>query len=204
MRKNLNNKNDLIGFLPPFTKFKKMNVDIKCCIVRDPIKRFISTYKNRILFHKDKNFFNHSIDLIIEKLENNLIENKHFLPQTYWLGNNLSYFTFIGKTNDLSDFINNINKFFGQNIRFPWIQTGGKKINVHLNSDQQNKIKKIYEEDYFLLKDVNFQNIAIYFFELKPYEVIINEFTTWINNTTNKLISVYFNSLYYSYMAFKF
>ena len=23
MRKNLNNKNDLIGFLPPFTKFKK-------------------------------------------------------------------------------------------------------------------------------------------------------------------------------------
>ncbi len=78
------------------------------------------------------------------------------------------------------------------------------QINVHLNSDQQNKIKKIYEEDYFLLKDVNFQNIAIYFFELKPYEVIINEFTTWINNTTNKLISVYFNSLYYSYMAFKF
>ena len=156
MRNNLNNKNDLIGFLPPFTKFKKMNVDIKCCIVRDPIKRFISTYKNRILFHKDKNFFNHSIDLVIEKLENNLIENKHFLPQTYWLGNDLSYFTFIGKTNDLSDFINNINKFFGQNIRFPWIQTGGKKINVNLNSDQINKIKKIYEEDYFLLKDVNF------------------------------------------------
>ena len=58
MRKNLNNKNDLIGFLPPFTKFKKMNVDIKCCIVRDPIKRFLSTYKNRICITKIKVFLN--------------------------------------------------------------------------------------------------------------------------------------------------
>ena len=69
------------------------------------------------MYHQDKGFFKHSIDLVIEKLENNLIENKHF-TSTYWLGNDLSYFTFIGKTNDLSDFINNINKFLDKILDF--------------------------------------------------------------------------------------
>ena len=60
-----------------------MEVDIKCCVVRDPIKRFISTYSNRILFHKDKAFYNFSVDEVIENLEGLNFFNKHFLPQSY-------------------------------------------------------------------------------------------------------------------------
>ena len=89
-------KMNLIDFLPPYSPFKKVDTkvdtDEKCCLVRDPIKRFISSYKNRILFHKDRGFLNHSLDMIIDKLENNMFENRHFLPQNYWLGNDLKYF----------------------------------------------------------------------------------------------------------------
>ena len=66
-----------------------MYVDEKCCIVRDPLKRFISAYKNRILFHKDAGFQNLNINEIIERMENNSFDNRHFLPQTYWLGDDL-------------------------------------------------------------------------------------------------------------------
>ncbi len=72
----------------------KRDVDIKCCIIRDPVKRFISAYKNRILFHKDQGFKSHTVDMVLDKLENNNFENLHFLPQTYFLGNTLDYYSF--------------------------------------------------------------------------------------------------------------
>ena len=71
-------KHNLINFFPPYTSFKEMPVDIKCCIVRDPMKRFISTYTNRILFHKDEKFKNFTIDQVLESLESFVFDNKHF------------------------------------------------------------------------------------------------------------------------------
>ena len=67
-------------------KFQKIETDLKCCITRNPFNRFISAYKNRILFHKDKSFFNLSINEILEKLEDGLFENRHFLTQTFFFG----------------------------------------------------------------------------------------------------------------------
>ena len=79
-------KQNIIGIIPSKQPFKKINVDIKCCIVRDPIKRFISAYKNRILYHRDTQFKDHSIDMILEKLENNNFENRHFyLRYIFWV-----------------------------------------------------------------------------------------------------------------------
>ena len=81
--KNLDKKYNLVNFLPSYTPFEKIDVDEKCCIIRDPIKRFVSAYKNRVLFHKDFGFRNLNINEIIEKLENNSFDNRHFLPQSY-------------------------------------------------------------------------------------------------------------------------
>ena len=81
--KNLDKKYNLVNFLPSYTPFEKIEVDEKCCIIRNPIKRFISAYKNRVLFHKDFGFRNLNINEIIEKLENNSFDNRHFLPQSY-------------------------------------------------------------------------------------------------------------------------
>ena len=152
MYEKYSGKFNLISFLPPYTPFKSINVDIKCCLVRDPIKRFISTYNNRILFHKDEEFFNFSIDKTIEYLENSKIYNKHFLPQSYWLGHDLSYYTFYSYTNEPSLFIERINKFFDQKKDFPKLQTGGNKNKSVLSDQQIKKLKKIYKSDFDLLK----------------------------------------------------
>ena len=152
--KNLDKKYNLVNFLPSYTPFEKIDVDEKCCIIRNPIKRFISAYKNRVLFHKDFGFRNLNIDEIIEKLENNSFDNKHFLPQSYWLGSDLRYFTIVSNISNMETFINGVNNFFQNKVEFPRIQTGGADENITLIDSQIIKLKKIYSSDYDLIGDL--------------------------------------------------
>ena len=152
--KNLDKKYNLVNFLPSYTPFEKINVDEKCCIIRNPIKRFISAYKNRVLFHKDFGFRNLNINEIIEKLENNSFDNRHFLPQSYWLGSDLRYFTIVSNVSNMATFINGVNNFFQNKVEFPRIQTGGADENITLTDSQIIKLKKIYSSDYALIGDL--------------------------------------------------
>ena len=151
--KNLDKKYNLVNFLPSYTPFEKIDVDEKCCIIRDPIKRFVSAYKNRVLFHKDFGFRNLNINEIIEKLENNSFDNRHFLPQSYWLGSDLRYFTIVSNVSNMATFINGVNNFFQNKVEFPRIQTGGADENITLTDSQIIKLKKIYSSDYALIGD---------------------------------------------------
>ena len=152
--KNLDKKYNLVNFLPSYTPFEKIEVDEKCCIIRNPIKRFISAYKNRVLFHKDFGFRNLNINEIIEKLENNSFDNRHFLPQSYWLGSDLRYFTIVSNISNMETFINGVNNFFQNEVEFPRIQTGGADENITLTDSQIIKLKKIYSSDYDLIGDL--------------------------------------------------
>ena len=152
--KNLDKKYNLVNFLPSYTPFEKIDVDEKCCIIRNPIKRFISAYKNRVLFHKDFGFRNLNINEIIEKLENNSFDNRHFLPQSYWLGSDLRYFTIVSNVSNMATFINGVNNFFQNKVEFPRIQTGGADENITLTDSQIIKLKKIYSSDYALIGDL--------------------------------------------------
>ena len=144
-------KQNIISIIPSKQPFEKKNVDIKCCIVRDPIKRFISAYKNRILFHRDVQFKDHSIDMILDKLEINNFENKHFLPQSYFLGNDLNYYSFWSTTENIGIFVEKVNDFFERKIDFPKIQTGGGNFQINLSNFQIKKIEKIYIRDFQLI-----------------------------------------------------
>ena len=144
-------KKNIISIIPSKQPFEKKNVDIKCCIVRDPIKRFISAYKNRILFHRDVQFKDHSIDMILDKLEINNFENKHFLPQSYFLGNDLNYYSFWSTTENIGIFVEKVNDFFERKIDFPKIQTGGGNFQINLSNVQIKKIEKIYIKDFKLI-----------------------------------------------------
>ena len=152
--KNLDKKYNLVNFLPSYTPFEKIDVDEKCCIIRNPIKRFISAYKNRILYHKDFGFRNLNINEIIEKLENNSFDNRHFLPQSYWLGSDLRYFTIVSNISNMETFINGVNNFFQNKVEFPRIQTSGADENITLIDSQIIKLKKIYSSDYDLIGDL--------------------------------------------------
>ena len=102
--------------------------------------------------NKDEKFKNCSVNQILENLEASNFENKHFLPQSYWLGHDLSYFTFYSFTNNIENFATYINSFFNQEREFPRVQTGGNNISINLSNDQIYKIKKIYASDFELLK----------------------------------------------------
>ena len=141
---------NLENFIPNYQPFAKVKADFKCCIIRDPIERFVSCYKNRILFHKDKAFNNYTIDEILVNLLKNNFDNRHFLPQVYFLGNDLNYYSFYSDMNNIKYFENNVNKFFGKNFMFSKLQTGGNKIDISLTVKQIDLIKKIYSKDYKL------------------------------------------------------
>jgi len=145
-------RKNLINIWPNHQKFGEVKADIKCCIIRHPIDRFISAYKNRILFHKDKDFSNFSIDMILDELEENNFTNKHFLPQNYFLGKDLSYYNFFVDIKKINLFVNYINSFFGKTIEFPKLQTGGNNFNIQLTVTQKKRIKKIYTEDFNYFK----------------------------------------------------
>ena len=145
-------KKNLIKVFPNNQKFQKVNTGLKCCITRNPIKRFISAYKNRILFHKDEEFHNLSVDEVVENLEYGLFDNTHFLPQSFFLGDNLDYYNIVADVENIKLFENKINNFFGKKIKFPRIQIGGNEFSVKLNIAQMDKVKKIYEQDFELLK----------------------------------------------------
>ncbi len=150
---NIKNKNNLIGFLPAKQKFSPMPENfIKCCIVRDPLERFLSAYKNRVLFHKDKDFHGLNIDEILLKLENKEFDNKHFLPQNFFLGMDLKYYDFYANVKKIFYFENKVNNFFDKKFQFPKIQTGGKNYKVALTNIQTERIMKIYKNDYIFLK----------------------------------------------------
>ena len=150
-KKDLNGKKNLVNFLPNYQPFFKIYIDIKCCFIRNPFERFVSTYRNRIIYHNDVQFRKHSIDMVLDKLENELFENKHFLPQNFFLGDDLNYYNFYANVNNIKVFENKVNEFFRKKIKFTKIQIGGNHLKINISTVQEKRIKKIYEIDYDLL-----------------------------------------------------
>ena len=74
------------------------------------------------------------------------------MPQHYYLGNDLSYYNFCENIHKIKKFEKYINNFFGNNIFFPKLQTGGSKKKIELNLSQIEKIKYIYKKDFYIFK----------------------------------------------------
>ena len=151
--KNIDNKNWLWSFLPPKPKFVELPDTlnaIKLAIVRDPIDRFLSAYNNRILWHQDNDFQNLSIKGVISNLKKKNFKNLHFLPQTFFLGNNPNYFTKISIMPSIKGITDEICNFFEKKISLKQIQTnhGSNPVLREELEDYIDDLKIIYKEDY--------------------------------------------------------
>ena len=153
------NKEWLWNLLPSKPRFAELPSDLvrfKLAVVRDPLERFFSAYTNRILWHRDQKFGDCSVDQVIDKLIDGHFDNKHFLPQTYFLGDNPGYFSHIAKMPKLDGLETFIGGFFGQKIRLKRLQVRHGKFDTENYSNVRliEKIRGIYKSDYEFINKI--------------------------------------------------
>ncbi|WP_140849439.1 sulfotransferase family 2 domain-containing protein [Paracoccus sp. FO-3] len=138
----------------------------RVCVVRDPIKRFLSSYSNRVCFHKELGKEHLSpkaisagaepdpdLEVFVEKLEiyreHSRSIRAHTDPHVFYLGGDRDYYSKIYQMSDLDDLVLDLSARSGIDLELPHKQAGGPKISVDsLSSNAIEKIKKFYDEDY--------------------------------------------------------
>ena len=156
-------------------------------ITRDPIKRFISMYSNRILHHRelsansnianqlkrDSLEFDPDINMLVTGLEKYITVQQsifhHARPQSDFLGNDLSIYNRIADISDVGKVIDEIKAHWMRNgLRVlaesaPVLgraQTGGAKLGLEvLNDESFDKLLKYYRDDYENVPTVSLQAI---------------------------------------------
>lgn len=162
-------------FNDPFSEINNSDVFI-FAIVRDPLSRFISSYKNRVLFHNDIGF-----DIVAckkcvtaglpEKPDvNTYVQNlsfyqkvcpqilHHTLPQVHFLGPDPNFYSKIYPIKKVdSELWDDLSKIVGEAIYAPQkrLQTGGSEMVIDpLTSENLAKIKDLYAADYDFLDEI--------------------------------------------------
>jgi len=103
-----------------------------------------------VLWHQDEEFRGFSVIELIRELEQGNFENRHFLPQTYFLGNVPEYYTHLAVMPDLTEALNGIQEFFGKKIPLPRLQVrhGELEADVEGNENVARRLENIYAADY--------------------------------------------------------
>lgn len=142
-------------------------------VVRDPIKRFLSAFSNRVLHHKElsrayleKQRIEPALDLTDFPFEPNLAEfverfdfyrrvptiNHHFQPFSEFLAP-LSAFNEVYAFERLDDLVAQLQRRTGQPCSLPHSQRGGPKIAASdLSHKVFDKLAEIYAADYAMLR----------------------------------------------------
>lgn len=139
------------------------------CIVRDPIQRVLSCYKNRIIHHKDlskpydlKHIVAHnllespSLEYFVDHIESYVRNipaiHHHISPMERYLGNDLSFYSNIYDISEIdSELIPKLESIFCQTIPLKKEQKSNSAMYLEdLKEDIKNKIKLFYETDYKL------------------------------------------------------
>jgi hypothetical protein len=141
----------------PTRPFIEVEADIKFCIVRDPVDRFLSAYLNRIVHHGEMPFveFDDFVDNFYEKyyrFDKNI--HHHFRPQVDFIGHSPSYYNRIFLFNEIPSVCEFLSEIMGKQIKLEHKQVtkGGEKPIP--TESQIDSIKSFYEDDYKFLEQI--------------------------------------------------
>jgi hypothetical protein len=140
----------------------------RLAVLRDPVKRLLSSFSNRVLHHRELSaqhagpvLARHGLppdpDLgqFIDRLEDYAAAVPsifhHTRPMVDFLGVDPDYFAGLYTIERLDDFLAHLSRRLGQAMTLPRLQTGGPKLDPSiLTGPQLAKLKKRYEVDYDL------------------------------------------------------
>jgi len=151
-------------------------------VIRDPIKRFLSAYGNRVTHHgelseeyiREKSgehydkipHFNPSLHQYIDGLDAylNVGSIKHHVkPISCFVDyESLDYFTDIYRIEDIDRFESDLSEMYGKPVLFEHRQVGGNKFALNdLTKKQVKKLLDYYREDYLLLAEYYSEDLIL-------------------------------------------
>lgn len=134
-------------------------------LLRDPVKRFLSGYSNRVLHYRELSIEAAGRHLLHEGLPPDpdiatFVDNyvgylrcskplaRHFLKQQKFIGADPAYFERIFKLEKLKELVDFVNAACGTDAKMPRLQTGGPKLDFFaLDEDVQANVLAICRHD---------------------------------------------------------
>jgi hypothetical protein len=126
----------------------------KISVVRNPVSRFISTYKWLVSGHDT--YFREPLEInefvgSLEIIGRQSAKAKfHLMPQFVFLGTDLSYFHRVFRVEDLAELNRYLSGRSGLKIDLPW-ENQSSKLEQALSTESLGKLEHIYKADYELL-----------------------------------------------------
>jgi len=147
--------------------------DFRFMVIRDPIKRCLSAYSNRVGHHKELSLakiqnsnpkiagsfeiYTPGLGQFIDNFKQYYRVNSighHCKPISEWVDNDTEQFTNIYRLEEIASLQKELSNRLEQKIIFPREQTGGRKIQIQdLSKDQVDFLMEFYRQDYTLLKN---------------------------------------------------
>lgn len=124
----------------------------KIVVKRDPVKRFVSGYTNRVLHHNKLGGMKPSFSEFVRRFDYFYSKysdiETHFRPQVSFFGLDKSMFTHIFDVSEMDK----VKEFFEDTYqrKFPdlRLQQGGTTLKPEITKEQEDWIRKKYEADY--------------------------------------------------------
>lgn len=124
--------------------------DIRIVIKRDPVSRFLSGYRNRVLFHGalyNKPDITQFIDNFTEYSKNSDIDI-HFRPQVYFFGKDKNKFSHIFDVKEMHLVRELFEDTYSRKFPDLRLQQGGNDVKVKLTKEQEEWVHERYKQDY--------------------------------------------------------
>lgn len=154
------------GSLWEKTPHKRIKGYHRVTLVRDPVDRFLSAYKNRVLQLKELSFekagpklanlgldYDPDLSVFIERFDDyysasNSIHH-HTRPMIDFLGEDATYYSKIYPLREMKKFVTDISNYVGSDLEIGNFQKSGSNLNKDdLSRAQLDKIKSFYRFDY--------------------------------------------------------
>jgi len=153
----------------PFQPAPEWDGFLKIAVVRDPISRLISVYKNRVQHYREistADFTSYNIPTSLPKnpdlntFIDGLLEYRkiptiahHTNTQTHFLGDNIDYYDRIFRFEQLNEIETFLSDRLGNTVKLPKLRAHGPSIeSERLSSAMRDKATIYYRSDYNLLE----------------------------------------------------